>query len=82
MRTCHPAAFESRGLAEEWIKRHSLSGVLTEYPLNTGIYDWAIGSGLFNPKYPSQANAEFIGRFTSAYLNHSHFEEGREASKA
>jgi hypothetical protein len=74
-------AFETQSLAEQWIERHSLSGLLTEYPLNVGVYDWAIGKALFDPKYPSQRDPKFIGRFSSAYLNHFHYEDGREASK-
>lgn len=34
--------FSSVSKAEEWIKKHKLSGVLTAYPLNDGVYDWAI----------------------------------------
>ena len=67
-------------VAEAWIKKHSLSGVLTEYPLDTGVYEWAIVKGYFSPKYPSHESAEFIGRFTSAYLSHSHFENGERST--
>jgi hypothetical protein len=70
--------FTDEVLAEDWIRRHSLSGLLTEYPLDTGIYEWTISKGFFEPKYPSQQSASFIGRFTSAYQNHFHFQNGEK----
>ena len=72
--------FRGQDSAKEWIKKYSLSGLLTEYPIDVGVYDWAIGKGLFNPRFPSQQSSEFIGKFTSAYLNHIHFENGAESS--
>jgi hypothetical protein len=74
--TLPSGVFSDVATAESWIKKHSLSGVLTEYPLETGTYDWAIDKGLFDPKYPSQKTASFIGRFSSAYLRHFHYENG------
>jgi hypothetical protein len=72
--------FKDRSLAKDWIKKHNLSGLLTEYPVDIGIYDWAAAEGFFKAKYPSHNTPEFIGRFTSAYLRHSHFENGEESS--
>ncbi len=63
---------------EAWIKEYSLSGVLTEYPLDVCVYDWATANGYFQPRYPSQQAPEFIGRFSSAYLKHFHFENGEK----
>jgi hypothetical protein len=71
--------FSDARLAEEWIARHGLTGVLTEYPLNRGAYDWAIDSGLFSPKTEKQKTPKFIGGFTSASQNHIHFEDGSKA---
>ena len=34
--------FTSRELAEEWIRTHALTGTLTNYPLDTGMYEHAI----------------------------------------
>ena len=31
--------FETKDLAEEWIKENSLYGTLTKYPVNKGIYN-------------------------------------------
>jgi hypothetical protein len=70
--------FTDEKLAEEWIAKHSLTGMLTEYPLDIGLYEWAISKGYFKPKYPSHETPKFIGGFSSAYLTHSHFENGKK----
>jgi hypothetical protein len=72
--------FSNRSRAEEWIKKNSLSGLLTEYPVDIGLYDWAAAEGKFEAKPPSQKAPSFIGRFTSAYLDHSHFEDGEKVA--
>lgn len=68
--------FSSRGLAESWIAEHKLSGILTAYPLDQGAYQWAIQQGVFTPTEDYQQEAKFIGRFTSAALEHYHYENG------
>jgi len=78
--TLPSGVFTHESLAKEWIRKHALSGLLTEYPLDVGIYEWAIAKGVFKVKYPSHETPAFIGRFTSAYLSHSHFEDGEEPS--
>ena len=69
--------FRSLDHAERWIERHRLTGTLTLYPLDTGVYDRALAEGHFSPAQPHQATPEFIGRFTSASMEHHHYEEGR-----
>jgi hypothetical protein len=44
-------------------------------PLDTGIYDWAIENGFFSPKRNEQKLGEFVQTFTSAYLEHYHYEK-------
>jgi hypothetical protein len=68
--------FSARETAETWIARHRLSGCLTNYPVDLPLYEWAITNGHFTPKFPSHQNAEFIQRFSSAYLEHYHYEVG------
>jgi len=63
-------------LAEEWIFAHKLTGVLTAYPINVGVYDWAVKSGSFKPHKEEQYGAEFIGKFTTAGQEHFHYENG------
>ncbi|MFN3151432.1 hypothetical protein [Bremerella sp.] len=69
-------AFSTRELAERWIGQHKLTGMLTAYPLDQGAYQWAIEQGVFTPTKDYQHEAKFIGRFTSAALEHYHYEDG------
>lgn len=71
--------FTSREKAEAWIAHHRLSGVLTRYPLDDGVYDWAVSSGVFRPSRDDQRSSGFIGRFSSASQDHDHFEDGHHA---
>ena len=61
--------------AEEWIKKNNLAGILTRYPIDIGAYDWAIKKGYFKTKGdPSKMTSQFIQGFTSASLEHNHYE--------
>jgi hypothetical protein len=62
--------------AEEWIKKHSLSGILNKYPLNIGLYNWAIKKDFFFIKNEYQKGAKFIQKFTCGSMEHFHFENG------
>jgi hypothetical protein len=68
------ACFVSKKQAFTWIMKTKVSGCLTRYPLNISIYDWAISNHYFSPKFPSHNSAKFIQKFSSAYLEHYHFE--------
>lgn len=70
-------AFSDFNRAKEWIEKHSLSGVLTRMPVDIGIYDWAILMDYFAPKREYQKEAKFIQKFSSASLDHWHFESGK-----
>lgn len=72
------AVFDSKDKALVWIQGRKLSGVLTCYPVDIGVYDWAIANGLFKPSKPQHASPEFIGRFTTAGQEHYHFENGEQ----
>ncbi|HEX6807352.1 MAG TPA: transposase [Gemmatimonadaceae bacterium] len=54
--------FSSRAIAEEWIAINSLSGVLTAYPLDKGIYDWVLENRRLKPRKP--ITAELIAGFS------------------
>jgi hypothetical protein len=71
--------FSTREAAEAWIARHHLSGTLTRYPLDLGVYDWAVGLGHLRPVRDDQTTPEFIARFSSASQEHDHYEHGRAA---
>ena len=68
--------FLSFSIAESWITKHELSGVLTEYPINAGSYDFAVENGFFEPNGDNQSSSAFIQRFTNAGLSHHHYEDG------
>lgn len=68
--------FTSLPNAEAWIQQHQLSGLLSAYPLDQGVYDWAVRNSFFKPSKPHHGSAEQIARFDSAYLPHVHYENG------
>ena len=70
--------FRSMEKAEEWIAINRLSGILTKYPLDTGVYEWAIQNRLFSVRKDEQKHPAFIGRFTSASQDHFHYENGKK----
>lgn len=51
--------------------------MLSSYPLDVGLYDWAIDKNYFEPKKEYQKESKFIEKFTSASLEHIHFEDGK-----
>lgn len=70
-------AFMDFEIAKEWIEKYALNGVLTKMPIDIGIYDWAISMEYFEPKKEHQEEAKFIQKFSSASLDHWHFENGK-----
>lgn len=70
------AVFSDRDLAEKWITKHKLSGVLTKYPIDTPVYEWSIENGHFSPKSEREKSSQFIGKFSSAIQEHIHYENG------
>jgi hypothetical protein len=69
--------FSEREIAEKWIAKYSLSGVLTKYPVDVGVYDWAIENGKFTPKKEGQFMPDFIGGFSTAGQEHYHYADGK-----
>lgn len=67
-------AFRTLAAAEVWIRRHALTGVLTAYPLDQGVHEWAVEQGIFRADKVLDAAA--IGRFSSASQEHHHYEDG------
>lgn len=68
--------FLKKSIAERWIEQHGLSGTLTCYPVDKGVYDWAIEKGHFSPKKDSGTSASFIQTFSSASQEHHHYADG------
>lgn len=59
--------------AEKFIHQHELKCILTQFPVDSSVYDWVIQHDFWQPKFDSQKTARFIGAFSSAYLQHEHF---------
>jgi hypothetical protein len=72
------ATFTTRTLAEHWIRKYSLSGTLTRYPVNISVYDWVIEKDYFKPKKEYQSSPRFIQSFSSAYMEHYHYNSGEQ----
>jgi hypothetical protein len=71
--------FSSLESAESWIHTHQLSGVLTAYPVDIGVYEWALARGTFRVTKDKHAMPSFIGGFSSAYLEHYHYKAGQRS---
>lgn len=69
--------FTNKSKAEFWISQHLLSGILTLYPLDMGVYDWSIEKGYFETEREEQTKAHFIQRFTTGSQEHYHYENGK-----
>jgi len=57
------------------VVENDLRGVLTEYPLGTGVYDWLLESGRLNIKRDEQKMPGYIARFSSAHQDHYHYDD-------
>jgi hypothetical protein len=66
--------FSSREAAVRWITGH-LTGMITGYPVNVGVYGWAVASGSFRPSKPRHSSG-FTGGYTTAAQEHEHFTDG------
>lgn len=70
-------AFTASERGDRWIRSNRLTGTLTAYPVDLGVYDWAIACGSFRPKGPRYEGSSFVQRFTSAAQSHVHYTAGR-----
>jgi hypothetical protein len=71
-------AFKDLTKAKAWINKHKLTGVLTAYPIDIGVFDWATEHDLFEISKQHEKSPEFIQKFTSASMDHHHFEDGKK----
>jgi len=62
--------FTEKDIAETWINKNELSGVLTVYPINRAVYDWAIEKDFFRPVIEKHFSSEFKAGFSSASQEH------------
>jgi hypothetical protein len=68
--------FSTKDLAEAWIRENKLTGTLTAYPLDIGVFNWAKANNLIE-KSTQDVDAEYTGRFTSASQEHYNYENGQ-----
>lgn len=73
------AVFRTKEDAEVWISSLKLTGTLTAYPVSVSVYDWTVQMGYFTAKQPHHLTSQFVGRFSSAYLDHDHYSDGMAA---
>jgi hypothetical protein len=69
--------FTTKLLAEEWIHQHRLSGTLRAYPVNMGVYDWAISREFLVPKNDFERSPEFIADCVRASQEYYVYEDGK-----
>ena len=62
--------------AEEWLKKNRLTGLLTKYCLDEGVFDWAVRNDFYSVKPGKDISPRFIGQFTTASMPHFHYEAG------
>ena len=73
------AVYTTRCNAEGDIKRFGMTGVLTKYPIDMTVFEWAINKDKFIPSEEQRTSPEFVQRFSSASLEHYHYENGEIA---
>ncbi|MBQ4864236.1 hypothetical protein J8L98_21330 [Pseudoalteromonas sp. MMG013] len=74
--------FSQLNLAEAWIIQNELTGILTKYPLDQGVLDWAVANDMHSIKPEKLAEKSkqpnFVGGFTTARQEHYHYENGQK----
>jgi hypothetical protein len=73
--TLPSGVFADRDSAQVWIRTHSLSGMLTRFPVGEGLYEWAVRTAAFRQDAGAGRFVD-VGSFTSALLEHHHYEDG------
>ena len=72
------AVFSDKSTADIWIEQNLLSGTVRKLPIDISVYDWVIKEGFFSPKNEHQKSSIFIQTFTSAYIEHYHYTNGKQ----
>ncbi|MEU4220858.1 hypothetical protein [Actinoplanes sp. NPDC026623] len=67
--------FASRADGLAWVAQHRLTGILSEYPVGEGCYDWAIARRRFTPSKPHHGTPSHVGGFSPG-LDHVHVVDG------
>jgi hypothetical protein len=72
--------FSDKEKAEEWIASNRLTGLLSGFPVDMGVLDWAIRCAGFNPPDEKRTDPSYVARFTSGAVEHFHFENGNRVA--
>src|SRR5262249_29151830 len=75
-RTVSSGFFTDQAAGVAWIARHELTGVLTEYEVGNGSYDFAVEQGRFRNTKPHHGTPEHVGSFSPG-LDHIHVTGGQ-----
>lgn len=59
--------FLTKENAQKWIDELGLKGLLTPYPIDISVYDWAIQNQFFTPQVSEHYSPAFIASFISNY---------------
>lgn len=74
------SAFVELKDADAWISEHQLTGMLSAFPINQGLFEWAIENDALNMKPETletkKNDPDFIATCTTASLEHYHYEGG------
>ncbi len=65
------AAFRTLAAGDRWVRTLKPSGMLTEYPMNIGVFEWATARGVFKPRRDDQRATPFIETFSDASQAHA-----------
>jgi hypothetical protein len=76
---CTSGVFSDLDSAEQWISLHSLTGLLSQYPLNEGAFDWAVKTERIKRSFAETATPGMIGSFCS-YLNYYHYKDSKRVT--
>ncbi len=71
--------FASKEQALAWVERHSLTGLVTEYPVGIGAFDDAVARGRFKPSRDHHGTPQHIAAFSPGHTEHLHVVDGHVA---
>jgi hypothetical protein len=69
--------FADRSAGLDWVARHSLSGVVSEYEVGDGCYDLAVRQGRFRQTKPHHGSPQHVTSFSPG-LDHVHVHDGHQ----
>jgi hypothetical protein len=67
--------FASRSDALDWVARHELTGIVTEYQVGGGCYDLAVEQHRFRDTKPHHGSVQHVAAFSPG-LDHVHVRDG------